>query len=207
MMNPFNPNDFLHGDLNLDFADDFYDYSKDNLIICESTKSGTQAAPRDNHIPKTNITKEQPADKRKYTRTARPPQEPGIIERALPKDVVCARGRGFYKNEGNKIFTRTIRENLERYRSAGSRKRKSEVVSSIVKAILATGARFVRYDKKTQTWKELPRTRCHEKVSVSFVPSDVSRGRPYVLALVFFTNLFSFIFVISPVAARPPRSY
>ena len=165
--------DFLSGELNLDIADEFYDDSKDHLICETNNALGPAAAAPTRTKPKatpkrrnnSNSKTKAKAPKRRYNR--KPKQQPNSSDIGEPKtkDVICARGRGFYKNEGNKIFTRVVKANLGRYRTAASRTEKSKVVASIVLTMQETGARFVRYDKKTNVWSELTRKRAHEKAS------------------------------------------
>jgi hypothetical protein len=79
------------------------------------------------------------------------------------KDILCGRGKGNLRHEGNQYFMKIIRANLGRYTDAPKRIDKSLVVSLIVSSLKDEGCNFVRQDSKTQRWFTLSEPQIHEK--------------------------------------------
>ena len=77
-------------------------------------------------------------------------------------DIVCGRGKGYLKHEGNIRFSTVIQANLQRYARAPRRFDKSLLVVSIVDYLRATGARFIKLDRKTKRWYDIE-DQAHEK--------------------------------------------
>ncbi|CAJ1959423.1 unnamed protein product [Cylindrotheca closterium] len=79
------------------------------------------------------------------------------------KDILCGRGKGNLRHEGNQHFMEIIRANLERYNNAPKRIDKSLVVSLIVSSLKDDGYKFVRQDTKSRMWFQLSEPQVHEK--------------------------------------------
>ena len=79
------------------------------------------------------------------------------------KDILCGRGKGNLRHEGNQYFMKIIRANLQRYIDAPKRNDKSLVVSLIVSSLKDDGYSFVRQDTKTRRWFQLSEPQVHEK--------------------------------------------
>jgi hypothetical protein len=79
------------------------------------------------------------------------------------KDILCGRGKGNLRHEGNQYFMKIIRANLQRYTDAPKRIDKSLVVSLIVSSLKAEGYSFVRQETKTRIWFQLSEPQVHEK--------------------------------------------
>lgn len=79
------------------------------------------------------------------------------------KDILCGRGKGNLKHEGNQYFMKIIRGNLKRYTEAPKRIDKSLVVSLIVSSLRDEGYNFVRKDTKANRWFHLTEPQVHEK--------------------------------------------
>lgn len=79
------------------------------------------------------------------------------------KDILCGRGKGNLRHEGNQYFMKIIRANLQRYIDAPKRIDKSLVVSLIVSSLKDDGYSFVRQDTKTRRWFQLSEPQVHEK--------------------------------------------
>lgn len=79
-------------------------------------------------------------------------------------DILCGRGRAFAGHPGNKNFAQIIEANLQRYKDTTKRIDRSILLGGIVDRIMDTGVRFVKQDKATKNWFELPIEQCHEKV-------------------------------------------
>lgn len=93
----------------------------------------------------------------------------------LPEDyepskysVICGRGKGNYKSQGNVNFRAIVKSNLERYRDAPGRLEKSFIVSEVLNMIREScpvGA-FVKYEKGR--WYDLDDAVSREKVGSLF---------------------------------------
>jgi hypothetical protein len=82
------------------------------------------------------------------------------------EDICCGRGKGYWKNPGNKMFHHLIRENAHTYSECPTKDKKSHLVTSIVEGIRKTGSRFVKEDKDNAGhWIELDETLSREKTS------------------------------------------
>ena len=79
-------------------------------------------------------------------------------------DILCGRGRAFASHPGNQNFAQIIEDNLQRYKDTTKRIDRSILLGGLVDRIMDTGVRFVKQDKATKTWFELPIEQCHEKV-------------------------------------------
>eukprot|EP00980_Cylindrotheca_fusiformis_P024507 scaffold11977_cov107-Cylindrotheca_fusiformis.AAC.2 len=79
------------------------------------------------------------------------------------KDILCGRGKGNLRHEGNQYFMHVIRANLQRYTDAPKRIDKSLVVSLIVSSLKDEGYNFVRQETKTRRWFQLSEPQVHEK--------------------------------------------
>lgn len=79
------------------------------------------------------------------------------------KDILCGRGKGNLRHEGNQYFMKIIRANLQRYTDAPKRIDKSLVVSLIVSSLKDDGYKFVRQDTKSRRWFQLSEPQVHEK--------------------------------------------
>jgi hypothetical protein len=79
------------------------------------------------------------------------------------KDILCGRGKGNLRHEGNQYFMEIIRANLQRYTDAPKRIDKSLVVSLIVSFLKNEGYSFVRQETKTRLWFQLSDPQVHEK--------------------------------------------
>ena len=66
------------------------------------------------------------------------------------KDILCGRGKGNLRHEGNQYFMKIIRSNLQRYTDAPKRIDKSLVVSLIVSSLKDDGYKFIRQETKTR---------------------------------------------------------
>ena len=68
------------------------------------------------------------------------------------------------KHPGNKLFSKVVRANLQRYVAAPKRADKSIVVSSVVSTLKESGSKFVRLvDKASGKYCELSNEQVHEK--------------------------------------------
>merc|ERR1719469_1766371 len=84
-----------------------------------------------------------------------------------PKDVVCCRGRGVCKYEGNINFRSVVGQNLEKYSSTKSKTTKSYIIMSIVDRIRkeSLSGGFVKRNKDDGKWYEIGDHLAREKVS------------------------------------------
>lgn len=86
-----------------------------------------------------------------------------IVDTPRDLDICCGRGKGFFSHPGNILFQESVRQNVERYRSAASKNLKSTVVADIVKDLLREGLRFIKRDLESGSWFVLSQACCHEK--------------------------------------------
>ena len=87
-----------------------------------------------------------------------------IPVRPSSTDILCGRGRSFANHPGNLKFNQIIQANLKKYKDAPKRIDRSILLGSLVDHILDQGIRFLKKDKATKNWFELPVKQCHEKV-------------------------------------------
>lgn len=78
-------------------------------------------------------------------------------------DIICGRGKAFKAHPGNEKFTTAVRGNVRLYCEARKRMDRSIIVAALVSSIRATGAKFVRLDKRTGRYFELSDDQVHEK--------------------------------------------
>ena len=84
-------------------------------------------------------------------------------------DVVCSRGKRFFRHPGNQRFRQIIHESIQEYIDAETRMDKSIVIDSIIDSVRAQddsrSVRFMKHQSRTNTWKELPLEQIRDKVS------------------------------------------
>ena len=78
-------------------------------------------------------------------------------------DILCGRGKTNAFHEGNKIFMKLVRANLDTYQQTTSRIEKSVLVNSLVTSISDSGMRFLKLDKDSNQYIELTAEKAHEK--------------------------------------------
>jgi hypothetical protein len=79
-------------------------------------------------------------------------------------DILCGRGKAYSNHPGNKMFSRFVKNSLQRYVDAPKRIDKSMVVASVVSQIMdVAGARFVKQDKSSGRWFQMNEDQAHEK--------------------------------------------
>jgi hypothetical protein len=78
-------------------------------------------------------------------------------------DVLCGRGKGCSNHEGNKIFSSAVREKVRHYENAKKRADKSVVVASTFSWLKDHGARFIKFDKRTQRWYDIGDEQARDK--------------------------------------------
>mmetsp|Transcript_14491 Transcript_14491/g.31625 ORF Transcript_14491/g.31625 Transcript_14491/m.31625 type:complete len:321 (+) Transcript_14491:287-1249(+) len=83
-----------------------------------------------------------------------------------PFDVCCGRGKKNWNHEGNTIFRRLIRSNVQGYQDAIDKQEKSSIVISIVDTIRSQGGRFLKQDDDKQ-WYDIGDSQAREKVGHS----------------------------------------
>lgn len=81
----------------------------------------------------------------------------------VPQDVLCGRGNAYAHRRGNQVFAQILSEHVDQYHRATKRLDKSVAVATALSRVLATGARFVKYDRPTDTWFQLGEEAAHEK--------------------------------------------
>lgn len=80
--------------------------------------------------------------------------------RAKPKDILCIAKEYFLAEEhpGNVRYSKILKSYREEYYDACTSKKKAEkirIIKQIIETVKGYGGRFVTYDDKTTTWKEL----------------------------------------------------
>ena len=95
-------------------------------------------------------------------------------------DVICAQNRRAHKHVGNQRYQEIVQQHREAYFQARRKDDKSGVTRSVIQKVKENGARFMKYDKKTETWVEIDANAQHEKVSHALrnVNSDRKRKCP-----------------------------
>ena len=90
-----------------------------------------------------------------------------ILQTLTSKDILCGRGKGFWKHAGNLSFTQFVKDNLCGYLQAKTRKEKSKVISDLLATLSSEGFRFVKGDSKSKDgpWHEISRHEAHAKTS------------------------------------------
>jgi hypothetical protein len=91
-------------------------------------------------------------------------------------DILCGRGRAFRQHPGNKVFNKTIRHNLQRYVNAPKKMDKSIVVATVVRLLRASGARFLKQDKKSKGFYEVAADQVHGKTGHAI--RDLLKAQP-----------------------------
>ena len=93
--------------------------------------------------------------------------EGSILQTLTSKDILCGRGKGFWKHAGNLSFTQFVKDNLCGYLQAKTRKEKSKVISDLLATLSSEGFRFVKGDSKSKDgpWHEISRHEAHAKTS------------------------------------------
>lgn len=83
-----------------------------------------------------------------------------------PWNVVCGRGKNWHEYVSNRRFRIIVANHLFQYFETISRKRKSQVIGTIVETVLnSPGGSFVRKDPVSGMWYTLSRKEAREKVS------------------------------------------
>jgi hypothetical protein len=105
------------------------------------------------------------------------PKNKFIFTEILPKgnqtimpnlvDVKCGQDKRYQNHYGNKKMREYIEANAQRYQvSRASKKAASIILGDIVNVMKNIhGSRFLRFDKGTETWKNLDEDKAREKVS------------------------------------------
>jgi TfoX/Sxy family transcriptional regulator of competence genes len=93
-------------------------------------------------------------------------------------DIVCERGPSFTEHPGNKKFSEAIRSNLQRYGEARKRADRSIIVDYVTFSVQQDGARFIKWDKKSNRFYELSGCQARAKTGAAL------RHLLYVTALV-----------------------
>ena len=91
-------------------------------------------------------------------------EETKIAVKPSSIDILCGRGRAYANHPGNQNFAKIIQANLQKYKDSPKRIDRSIFLGSLVERIMDQGVRFLKKDKATKTWFELPVEQCHEKV-------------------------------------------
>lgn len=84
-------------------------------------------------------------------------------------DIVCSRGKRFFRHPGNERFRQIIHQSVQEYIEAETRMDKSIVIDSIIDSVRSQDesrlVRFMKYQSKSNTWTELPLEQIRDKVS------------------------------------------
>ncbi len=84
-------------------------------------------------------------------------------------DVVCSRGKRYFRHPGNQRFRQIIQESVQEYIDAETRMDKSIVIDSIIESVRAQDdsrlVRFMKLHSRSNTWTELPLEQIRDKVS------------------------------------------
>jgi methyltransferase-like protein len=81
-------------------------------------------------------------------------------------DVVCGRGRGFYRKSGNKRFRAIVLTHIEEYRRMKTKIDKTSTVSQVIDHVLSQNDGNVRFVKQidSKMWEELGHDQIRDKV-------------------------------------------
>ena len=79
-------------------------------------------------------------------------------------DIVCGRGKGSMKHPGNQLFMNVVRKCLANYTDTKCRHDRSVVICGICSLLKESGLRFIKLDKVTRLYTELPYEDVHQKV-------------------------------------------
>mmetsp|Transcript_31852 Transcript_31852/g.53233 ORF Transcript_31852/g.53233 Transcript_31852/m.53233 type:complete len:147 (-) Transcript_31852:69-509(-) len=85
----------------------------------------------------------------------RPKEELPVDYQPSDVDVICGRGKGSLKHDGNARYLQLIRDNMDKYRSAQKKVDRSVIVTNIISSLRNEGARFVRCEDRTGRWWEI----------------------------------------------------
>ncbi len=84
-------------------------------------------------------------------------------------DVVCSRGKRYFRHPGNQRFRQIIQESVQEYIDAETRMDKSIVIDSIIESVRAQDnsrlVRFMKHQSRSNSWTELPLEQIRDKVS------------------------------------------
>ena len=100
-----------------------------------------------------------------------PPSAPSTFEQSsvaviVPStnDILCGRGKAFFKHEGNKRFRDIVDKYINAYIQASQRSKRSEIVKAVVNEMLETGARFLKKSENKLEWYDGGEKLAKEKV-------------------------------------------
>ena len=79
-------------------------------------------------------------------------------------DILCGRGKAFFKHEGNKRFRDTIDKYINAYIKVSQRSKRSEIVKAVVNETFGTGARFLKKSENKLEWYDGGKKLAKEKV-------------------------------------------
>lgn len=85
------------------------------------------------------------------------------------KDILLGREPKSWNHEGNQRYRELILKHQNEYHAAAKRCIKTSIVASIVDMLASEGCRFLKKGKKRNTWHQVDRTACIEKVRFPFL--------------------------------------
>lgn len=103
-----------------------------------------------------------------------------IIDRPEPADVLCGRGENSFRHLGNNRFRQLIVENACGYKTAATKRQKTQVVRLVADTIVAMGGRFLVRTDDGQSWLDGGLKQGKLKTGHAF--RDALRGRVKCLA-------------------------
>lgn len=114
------------------------------------------------------VTKQSPLSSLSHSQ-ADLPEDHGKASPPTFVDVVCSRGKRYFRHPGNQRFRQIIHESVQEYIDAETRMDKSIVIDSIIDSVRAQDdsrlVRFMKHQNRSNTWTELPLEQIRDKVS------------------------------------------
>jgi len=91
--------------------------------------------------------------------------DPNIVYCVAEEDVICGRDKYAHRHPGNKKFRIVIQQYCERYRDAKRRADKTEITNEVISHVTNGGGRFVKFEKKCDSWVLVAFPAIQDKVS------------------------------------------
>jgi len=108
----------------------------------------------------------------------RPKEELPVDYQPSDVDVICGRGKGSLKHDGNARYLQLIRDNMDKYRSAQKKVDRSVIVTNIISSLRNEGARFVRCEDRTGRWWEIGDEEAKKKTGHAIRDLLLAKGNP-----------------------------
>lgn len=93
-------------------------------------------------------------------------------------DIICGRGRGSLRHEGNTCYLQVLRDNLQVYKMKAKKLDKSVLIGKIVKSLRQGGSRFIKFDKASNCWWEIGDEQARKKTGHAVRDLLLAAGNP-----------------------------